>query len=204
MIVTPLNFDLDAYIPNRDDAPNSDILGNEKELQGFIDKYEPEVLIRLLGYELAIQVFGAFAANYGNPGDEKYKRIVEGDGEGYTGLEELLVGYIFYHFIKSDDSHYASAGVVKENSDTATRFESRPKAVENYRKFYRFAIGDYYKQPSVFDKPSIWGNLRVVLWSGPYGNGSNFKSLYQFMTENIADYPNWEPEGFANQNYFDI
>lgn len=204
MIIKTTDFVLDAYIPNRDDAPNSDITGNDPELRGFINMYEKEVLIQLLGYELYVELMAQFDVNgdWVAGTDQKWKDLVDGK-ENYRGVKGFLIGYIFWKFIESDDSHYASVGVQKENADNAEVVSSRPKAILQYRKFYDQAIGSYYNT-GAYNKPSIWGNLRVVMWSGANGNGGNFKSLYQYLTDNFDDFLTWQPSNFKNQNQFDV
>lgn len=205
MIITTSEFELDAYIPNKDDAPNSDIIGNESELQGFIDIYEKEALVKVLGYDL----YEEYIANFNPDGsyiddvEERWTKLTDGDRQ-YRGIKPLLIGYVFWKFIASDDSHYATSHVVQETNDTSNLFESRPKAIEQYKKFYEYAVGTYYNEPGSFVKPSIFGNLRVVHWTGAYAGGSNWKSLYQYLTENVDIYEDWSPENLKSQNYFDI
>ncbi|MEN8122412.1 MAG: hypothetical protein ABFS35_18855 [Bacteroidota bacterium] len=202
MIIKTTDFVLDAYIPNRDDAPNSDIIGNEPELQGFIDVHEKEVLVQLLGFNLYTELMDQFDVNgdWNIVVDQKWKDLVDGK-DAYRGMKDLLVGYVFYKFIESDDSHYSTIGVQKENSENAERFDSRPKAVQLYRKFYEQAIGGFYQDQS-YIKPSIWGNLNVVMWSGGYG--SNFISLYEYLSMNSIDFTDWMPTNFKNINNFDV
>lgn len=205
MIVKTTDFSLDAYIPNKDDAPFSDLIGNETELQGFIDTYEKEVLIRTLGYDLYIDYIANFESDgsYKPSTEQKWKDLTDGVGR-YRGIKPIIIGYVFWKFIASDDSHYTSAHVVKEKTETANLVESRPKAIEQYRKFYEYCIGTYYNNPETFVKPSIFGNLRVVIFSGSGTYGSNFQSMYQFIFEHKEDYDKWQPESFRTQNYFDI
>lgn len=207
MIIKTTDFTLDAYIPNRDDAPNSAILGNETELQGFIDEYEEDVLVKLLGYDLYSELQPEllklpFTIGAIETADAKWIDLVNGV-DNYRGMKKLIVGYVFWKFLQSDESHYSTVGVEKENSDNAEAFPVRPKAIQQYRKFYEYAIGSYYSVGS-YNKPSIWGNLKVVLWSGAYGSDSNFKSLYQYLNENLDLYNNWAPSNFKNQNQFDV
>ncbi len=205
MIVKTTDFELDAYIPNRDDAPNSDIIGNEPELQGFIDKYEEEVLINLLGYALYTELKSQFdGTGAWNPVvDQKWKDLVNGK-EAYRGMKDMIVGYVFWKFAESDDSHYATVGNQRENADNASHYEMRPKAILNYKKFYERAIGDFYSDPFVADKPSIWGNLRVVMWTGMQANSGNFISMYSYLRDKTVDFPDWMPSNFKTQNYFDV
>ena len=51
MIITPSYFTGPIAIANGQDvAPNSELLGNGVKLQDFIDRYEREALISVLGY----------------------------------------------------------------------------------------------------------------------------------------------------------
>ena len=205
MIVKTTDFILDAYIPNRDDAPNSDIIGNETALQGFIDLYEEEALMITLGYELYTELKSQFKSDgtWEDNVDQKWKDLVDGK-EAYRGMKEMIVGYVFWKFVESDNSHYATVGNQRERADSADGYEMRPKAILNYKKFYERAIGEYYADPFIADKPSIWGNLRVVMWSGAPGNRGSYISMYAFIQTHISDYNNWKPTHLKSQNYFDI
>lgn len=204
MIVQTSDFTVNSFIPNVKDTPFYDILGNEDVLKDHILKYEKEVLYSLLGVALYTELVADMRSDgsFLPTADPKYVELVNGK-DNYLGLKKLLVPYICYKFIENDDSHYSSSGVVKEISDTSVRFESRPKAIEQYREFYKYAIGAYYYSPSVFKVPSIWGDLKAVMWTGS-PHRSNIKSLYQYMEEKKTTFTNWEPESFERKNYFDI
>lgn len=204
MIIKTTDFTLDAFIPNRDDAPNSDILGNETELQGFIDKYETEALILVLGYDMYKQLISEFEANgdWKSTTDQKWKDLVDGDN-AYKGMKEMLIGYVFYKFAESDDSHYATVGTEKEKSETSVRVEMRPKAIQNYNKFYNDAVGTYYDYPVVRGVGSIFGNLTSVSYVND-GRNKNRISLYEYVLSRIEDFTNWSPANLKSQNYFDI
>ena len=202
MIIKTGDFKLDAFIPNVDDAPNSEILGNDNELQGFIDKFEEEILIRLLGWELYSELMTQFTDGVLDPNaDEKWGKLVNGF-ENYRGMSAMIVGYVFWKFIESDDSHYSSAGVVRETSENSEYHESRPKAIGQYRVFYEHAIGNYY-QAGLYVKTGMFGGLVGVIHSGAAAGGSNFKSLYIYLQDNFDIFPTWAPEKFKNKNYFD-
>lgn len=205
MIVKTTDFELDAYIPNRDDAPNSDVIGNEPELQGFIDIYEEEVLIITLGYKLYQELLTQLEPDgtVKTGADAKWGKLVNGD-EAYRGIKDMIIGYVFWKFVESDDSHYATVGNQKENSDNGTAYEMRPKAILNYKKFYDRAVGEFYLDPLVANKPSIWGNLRVVMWSGTSGDSGNYISMYSYIQTHLTDYSDWTPTQLRTQNYFDV
>jgi hypothetical protein len=205
MIVRTSDFQLDAYIPNKDDAPFADLIGNEGELQGFIDEYETEVLIRVLGYDLYNEYMDAFEPDgtYSPGADDKWKLLTDGF-ENYRGIKPLIIGYVFWKFIESDDSHYTSTHVVVERTTSAAKISSRSKALLQYQKFLDYAVGNYYENPYVENKRSIFGNTKIVIWGGAHASRSNFMSLYQYLEKNLEDFEDWSPERLNEQNHFDI
>lgn len=207
MIVKTTDFGLDSYIPNRDDAPNSDLIGNEPILQGTIDVEEKNVLVELLGWELYSLLLPEldkkpFNPSSGDDADQIWIDLVNGK-DNYRGMKDLLVGYIFFQFLKTDNEHYSTVGIHLETSDTSTRADESSKAVANWRKFHEYAIGSYYSNVRVLKTGGVFDGLTGIIYGGTFG-GSNWMSMYQFLSENLATYPTWSPSNFENINYVGI
>jgi hypothetical protein len=203
MLIKTTDFTLGAYIPNRDDAPNSDIIGNEPILQGFIDEEVKAILVRLLGYTLYAELKTQIDINGDlNTGvDAKWKNLVNG-ADAYQGLKGLLVAWVFAKFLESENDDYSTQGVNQVTSDGSNRVRPNRKIMLQYRKFYDGAVGDFGSGPRIIRNAQGTG----IIYG--YSNGvsrSGFMSLFQFLSENTADYPNWEPAYTPNQmNHYDI
>jgi hypothetical protein len=200
MIIKTTDFQLGAFIPNRDDAPNSDIIGNEPILQGFIDTEVEEILVELLGYELFSLLENELDGNGDLPidADQKWLDLVNGK-DNYRGLKRMLVAYVFYKFILNDRSQYSTTGTHEPTSEAANRVEPSAKAIAEYQKFYKFAIGDYYYGPKIVRNVS---GMKGVIY-GSYG--SQFASLYDFLAENQDTYAEWVANmNLPQHNLYDI
>lgn len=201
MIITTSDFTLGAFIPNRDDAPNSEIIGNEPILQGFIDTEVDEVLTELLGYALWTEL----KAQLTDPGntlpagaDQKWLDLVNGK-ENYPGMKKFLVPFVFYKFMMNDRADYSTLGVHVATSDSAERVNPSAKAIGEYQKFYKFAIGSAYAGPRLIVNSM---GMPGLIW-GSYG--SQFASMYDFLAENIDTYSNWVANlNIPQHNVYDI
>jgi len=205
MIAKPQDFILEAYIPNVADAPNYDSTGNDTELQGFIEEYEKNCLVNLLGWELYSELKPELSKLPFNPdgtetADQKWIDLVNGK-DAYRGLKGLLVSYIFYYFLRSDNSHYATIGIQQENSENAVRTTPEPKAVMQYRKYYDQAVGTYYDNDYFIKDGPVFNGMPGVIWGG---NSNNFQSLFQFLSQNYDVYSNWKPGFVSNIRSYDI
>lgn len=203
MLIKTTDFTLGAYVPNRDDAPNSDIIGNEPILQGFIDEEVKSILVRLLGWELYKEYSEQFDGNGDlNVGaDQKWVDLANGKG-AYQGQKGLLVGWVFGKFLESDNEDYSTQGVNQATPERSVRSRPSKKILIQYRKFYDAAIGDYGSAPRVISNSQGTG----IIWG--YADGiskSGFQSMFQFLSENTSDYPTWKPAHIPKQmNEYDI
>ena len=200
MIIKTTDFQLGAYIPNRDDAPNSDIIGNEPILQGFIDTEVEQILVKLLGYDLFIELDTNITNGDLDPGaDQKWKDLVNGK-ESYRGLKGLLVSWVFAKFLENDNEDYSTQGVSQNVSEGSERVRPSRKIISEYKKFYEQSVGGYGNGPSVYRKQ----NGVAIIW-GYNTSKSGYKSLFQFLSENGTVYETWQPAGMPKQmNHYDI
>lgn len=202
-IISTTDFSLGAYIPNRDDAPNSDIIGNEPILQGFIDEEVKNILVKLLGYDLYYQLTLQFDGNGDRiPAIEtRFVNLIDGTGK-YRGLKGLLVSWVFCKFLENDNEDYSTQGVNQITTEGSQRVRPSRKILSEYKKFYEYSIGNYGGGPQVYRKPNgvaiIWGYAEGVSRSG-------FQSLFQYLSENQTEFSEWQPSGLPKQmNHYDI
>jgi hypothetical protein len=135
--ITPAYFILEINIPNTNQAAVS------TRLSGFINKYEPKFLQKVLGYPLNEQ----FTTGYSNPStaDQKWKDLAEGkvytktDGKqtrwagliNVANLESPIANYIYYWERRDAHTKTTTAGEQKnkvENSDNADPAQKIEKA----------------------------------------------------------------------------
>jgi len=187
MIVKREDFKGLLYIPNANDvAPNSNLLGNVVMLDSFIEKYEPESLILVLGYDL-YKKLEAELENDGTISDPNsaYYKLLNGEGR-YRGLKTLIASYIYYKFIEGDDSHYSGVGNIKEKAKGAKDVGFRDKAVMAWNLFYEHTIGGFmtnHTKPHLIYKRNAIG----LVWDGDTNNG--YQSLYSYLTDNRDEFP---------------
>ena len=202
MILKTTDFEYGAYVPNRDDAPNSDIIGNEPVLQGFINKYVERALVETLGWELFSLLKAELDQNGDLPptADQKWLDLVNGK-EAYRGMKKgMLVGYVFFYFLQNDTVDYSTAGTNRVTPEGSQVERPDGKMNLQYREFYEQAIGTYYADPLVIEKE--FGRYGVI-WGGL--SGSKYVSMYEFLRENTTTYPEWDPSlVIQSKNVFDI
>lgn len=192
-------------IPNATDtAPDSSLLGNKTELGQFIDEFEEECLILTLGYTLYTEFKAQLDPSTSNGliggADQKWDDLLNGK-DNYFGLKRLLIPYIYFKFLESDDSSYAGVGIIKESAKGARTYPARSKAVKAWRTFYEFTIGNS-NAPKGYLKPSIFGNLLMYDWYGT--TDDNIKPLYSFLKDNEDVYTTAASTLFVNMNYYGI
>ena len=214
MIITPSYFTGPIAIANGQDvAPNSELLGNGVKLQDFIDRYEREALISVLGYQLAEAFTSQFTHDpntntwtfNGTKGD-KWDELLNGKeysvsgkdyrwrgltyavakwGNGGSELESLLAYYVYCKFIEDDYLNHTGTGFQREDAVNATGMGYS----RNYaRAFNAFVDGVEFNE----------GTERQV----------KPVSLYDFIQDmNSLDpttYPDWEYQRFRYVNRFGL
>lgn len=149
-----------------------------------IAKYEKEFLIKCFGYTLYKLI-----AAYTSISPQRIKDIVEGkefelspytykwNGLKNTELISPLAYYCYFNIMTDKISSTYSIGEVKPSTENGTIVDSGIKLVRAWN--------------NMFDLVGLPNNYRV-------------DSLYYFMLQNYATYPEWQFEGFQNINTYGI
>ena len=124
----------------------------EPSLNYFIEKYEKQFLVGILGYELYLLFAAAYIID---PIATPYKELLEGDNyeyEGVTyrweGLKETIIepdpnndppivgkyrsiiaNYVYYRWMRDKDLQNVGIGVVATKAENSTKVSSASKAV---------------------------------------------------------------------------
>lgn len=202
MIVKPEDFVGTALVPNAKDEniPLEGFAGNPTELKLFIDDYEPEALITVLGFDLYQEFIANLDPDTGEPlpgADQKWTDLLNGKGR-YRGIKKMIVHYVFFNFYNNDTSHYSGVGTVKENPKGATPYDVKEKAVKSWRIFRKEAVGSGSVHGAVIRKNSGVG----VIYGGSTNN--EFQSVQEFILDNKEEYPNYSFIPIQNMNYYGL
>lgn len=166
--------------------------GTYSNLTNEIAKYEPEILTRLLGAELYDLVQAESADPASAP--ERLKDIILGkeytvsfNGRNqkvfWNGLVNdekisLISYYVYYHWQRNNVTKTSNV------SETAPQSENAMRAVWANKSF------------------SAWRRLRALY--GWTGQNSLIPSLYNFLIENEATYPEWVFTPLGSLNNLDL
>ena len=165
--------------------------GQFSDLQGFINRYEPEILTDLLGYELAKEVIAYDAET----SDQRIIDLVE--GKEYTvkanggrdqlikwgGLinaekKSLIAYYVYYWDMRAKATHTATVGEVKRKGENSVNAEQNAKIM------------------------NAW--TRMLSLFGFCGQANTEPSALNFLDANAADYPEWMFTPRGSVNAFDL
>lgn len=167
-----------TYFTGDINLPSQVLDGDYATITGYITKYEKEVLIMLLGYDLYKELKaeideGVYSTKWDNfVNGAEY--IVEYGSETYTvkwnGLVNtekvsLIAYYIYYQFIRDNVTDTTIIGEVLSQSENSTRVTPADKMVSAYNSFV-----------------SLYGTLN---------DGEFHPSSYRYLYENESDYDKW-------------
>jgi len=134
-----------------------------EKLNSKIKTYEPEILTRILGYDLYKKMLASQST-------EPYKSLIEGKeyqvddiwynwrGLKNTNKESLIAYYVWFMFVQLDSSFVSGSGIKQLNSENAT------------------VMDNGYLQRSNWNKMVEW-----------------IEEMNQFIANNISDYPTYSP-----------
>jgi hypothetical protein len=161
-------FQLEINIPDSD----------YNDLSAYITRYEKEILIKLLGYEL----WKLVDAYDSSTSPQRIKDIVEGkeyelsDGEliKWNGLKNsdkisLIAYYVYYWYLRNNATSLQGIGVVKQKGENSNIANMNMKI------------------------SAAWNRLQELYYSA-----------YEFLSENESDYEEWEFSNLGSVNNWDL
>ena len=195
MLISRSQYQNGLLIANsQDTAPNSNLLGNGVKLDSFREKYEREILIMTLGYDLYKELQSNLEVLTGQTeqsvkasADQKWKDLVNGveltiDGytEKFEGLKSdnsFIADYVYYKFMEDDLKNHSGVGFTQSNPNGGTKTNPTQKLV------------------------SVWNDMveKIIFYDKPY-----MLSLYCFLDYNNVDYPKWLGSNFDYKNQYGL
>lgn len=140
------------------------------KVNSFIAKYEPECLLRLLGYPLYKLV--------GVETSERMTGLVEGaeftdfadELHKWPGLvhdtdQSLIAYYVYHKFLEANVSHFTGTANVVQKAEAANNFSAGDKLVHSWNAFVdesRFLIGYLYFNSDIFPEFSTYQYLKSL------------------------------------------
>lgn len=184
--------------------PNAPLVGNTEQLQLAIDEYEPECLVTVLGYSLYEELKPEllkqpFITGAPETADDKWVDLVNGKAQ-WRGLKRVIVPYVYFYFMRDDDTSHTGVGIVRENPKGAVIAETRLKPVTAWREFVNEARGKSQMPKVVSHSYKYVGNVVGVIYSD---YDDKYWSLYKFLYENEAVY-DVSPSILKNINIYGI
>ena len=170
-----------SYFVNDCALPN----GTYSNLQTEIARYERDILIQLFGYDLYVEI-----AAYTSGSDQRIKDIVEGadftvgnytvhwNGLLNTEKVSILAYYTFIEYVKNHTISFQNIGTSVSASENASMISA----------------GGLIQRAGVKCRELV----------GYPGQSGYAPSLYNFMSINITDYPDWIFTWYDPPNMFDL
>jgi hypothetical protein len=192
-----LHIPLSVNDPNGSVTPN-----NTKELSDLCVKLEREILLNALGLSLYNEIKALTELTINEPANLKFKKLIQGDEYndkiwlGLDNTDSLIANYIYQDFLTQTDIRLSATGAKKVNPENATNQTPAyliAAASQNFIKQYQ---GEYLQEPF------IYGNFIDY-----YGCNDIEKSLYGYLMDKKADFPNWNADKFKvyeSKNSFGI
>lgn len=130
-IIKPEIFVDDIFIPQLSQLPV------EEAVQGFIDKYEPKVLRKLLGVKMYNDALTASAVD---PVAAPWADFFDGadydsGSKHFDGLKLLIADYVYWFYMFDYNVQTVQVGVAKPKSENATPASPVHKMVSAWNEF---------------------------------------------------------------------
>ncbi len=147
---------------------------NITDLQAFIDKYEKEYVYDLLGIALGKLFLNDITTNFSEPETQKYNDLYNSMYEDNTGsyngeirsdgVKEMLLGFIYWEFVKSNTSNNTITGNVVMQNETSQQTDwNLTEVYNNYNEAVKThrAIQIYINNnPGAY--PEFNGKMKVI------------------------------------------
>jgi len=164
---------------------------NATELDNYCVKLEREILLNALGLTLYNYIKALDNITIDLPQNERFKKLIQGDEYdekvwlGLDNNDSLIANYIFQQFTTDTDIRLSATGAKKVDPENATTQTPRYMIAGAFQNFSKQYQGEYLITPVII------GNF--IDW---YGCNNIEKSLYGYMIDKQADFPEWKPENF--------
>lgn len=180
-------------------------------IDSSIDKFEKEVLLKVLGYDL-YQLFIA------SPGDARFVDLSQGkefefDFYGktvkrrYVGLknaelESLIAYYVYFKHQSVNETFSSTAGEVKPRTENASPASARMKLTRAWNNFVELSgdLNKTYYNTGYYDVGYCFDPLDL----STYKHVNTDPSLFNYLLANVATYPEWEFQPTEKINVFGI
>jgi len=206
-------FTTGAYFKNEIAIPNITSDGGvtySADIISAISKYESEIRIDLLGYELNKALEADLDG--GVPQSQRFIDLVNGaefthpDTEqllkwiGFvnTEKESMIAHYVYYNYVYYNNIHLSGVGSVAikaENAERVSPFDNLQLAWEKFQKLY--AGFDYEVNERYFSEHGI----KVADLAGTF---NTLPSAYNFLYANKENYPEWVFTVRYDKDIFDL
>jgi len=122
-------------------------VGAYSDLTQYIDKFEKEVLIGLLGYTLYTEMMAAYAALPGTPLPEKWDRLINGYTYDYNGVTirwnglinsdkvSFIAYYVYCQYLKAQQFKPAQAGTVQPQNENSVVVDGIANHTAGWNRF---------------------------------------------------------------------
>lgn len=175
-------------------------------INAYIDKYEPVILTKLLGYKTYLQLKTAYDASLVENAPAlaaKWSNLVNGvdfsiaapDGKTYelhwNGLkntikESLIVNFVYYKYREENRFTYAAGNDSQSKKENSTVVDSSFKIASIWNKMVDL-YGEVECDWLIHNENAIHVNIEP--------------SAYNFLVANKADYPDWYFEPIQKLSY---
>ena len=176
------------HIPLAVNEPSGLNVTNSNELDSLCVDVEKEILLNALGYELYTEMFALTDVTIEDSENERWKKLIQGD-ELWLGLDNdnSLIAYrIFEQFTTETNIRLSATGATKVNAENATNQTPAYLITTANNRFIKQYQGDYLIDPIVIGNFTDWMGC----------NQGIEKSLYGYLVEKKADFPEWDLSKF--------
>ena len=215
----------EVFIPHAKEDITDTLTGVKDNIDSFILKYEREILISALGFNLFKEFTSELDSTQPNglkvTADVKWDYLLNGleyvindktvnfrgirfkdvTFEGKEFYQSFIAYYTYYHYLQDDSQSYSGVGIQKEIPSNANIQTNITKSTKAWRSFYDLMIGGYY------NVSYIYGHMNII-GIDYYRVDNPERSLYEFIKDQnnlVTDtYADWQPKPFENQNRFNV
>lgn len=176
------------HIPLAVNEPSGLNVTNSNELDSLCMDVEKEILLNALGYKLYTEMFALTDVTIEDSENERWKKLIQGD-ELWIGLDNdnsLIACRIFEQFTTETNIRLSATGATKVNAENATNQTPAYLITTANNRFIKQYQGDYLIDPIVIGNFTDWMGC----------NQGIEKSLYGYLVEKKADFPEWDLSKF--------